>query len=410
VAAAVYRSLREQRPEQIVVLGFPHRGGLQGVAAPDCDAIATPLGEVALDGDFGGFARAPESRVCDHSAEIQLPFLQQAAPGARVTLLYVGHMSADERQAAAERLAAAWQPGVVFVASSDFTHYGHAFGHVPFPADRMVAQRLSELDHACIEAAGSLDSTLFLETIASRNATACGTAPISLLLDVLRRIGDRDWYQLVLDYQTSGEITGDYHHSVSYAALGYFPKRAFELEPADCEALLDAAARTLEQLRRTGERRAMAAKGSGALAARRGAFVSLHQGAELLGCLGNSRGHRPLGQEVGELTLAAALDDPRFRPAAEHRGPIDIEVSVLTPLRRIRDISAFELGKHGAMLSLGGRTGLLLPQVAASREWTAEDFWRALARKSMLAPLAWSDPRARLEIFEAQIFARNGAA
>jgi AmmeMemoRadiSam system protein B/AmmeMemoRadiSam system protein A len=412
VAAGVYRSLRQQKPERIVVLAFPHRGGIEGLVSPDIDRISTPLGEVALDTAFaGGFPRVAEERVCDHSFEIQLPFLQKAAPEALVTPLYAGRMEAGERRAAAERLAAAWRPGTVFLASSDFTHYGRSFGYLPFPTDGAVAARLDELDHDCLDAAGSLDSALFLDTVAARNATVCGTSPIALLLDVLRRLdgsaGIDSIYQSVLDYQTSGEITGGYRHSVSYAAVGYFPRSAFDLEAADCDALLDAAAETLERLRQTGERRAAVAAGSPALSARRGAFVSLHQGEELLGCVGNCAGRKPLGEEIGGLTLAAALEDPRFRPAAGVRGPIAIELSVLTPFRRIRDMAQFRVGRHGAMLRLGGHSGLLLPQVAEHREWTAEDFFRALARKSLLGPHAWSDPQARLEIFEAQVWDRR---
>jgi AmmeMemoRadiSam system protein B/AmmeMemoRadiSam system protein A len=408
VAAGVYRSLRQQKPERIVVLAFPHRGGFEGVASPDIGRISTPLGEVALDADFAGFPRVAEERVCDHSFEIQLPFLQKAAPEALVTPLYAGHMETGERRAAAERLAAAWRPGTVFLASSDFTHYGRSFGFLPFPTDSAVAARLHELDHDCLNAAGSLDSALFLETIAARRATVCGTGPIALLLDALRRLesggGIEPIYQSVLDYQASGEIAGGYRHSVSYAAVGYFPRSAFHLEAADCDALLDAAAGTLERLRQTGERRAAVAEGSPALSARRGAFVSLHQGEELLGCVGNCAGRTPLGEEIGGLTLAAALEDPRFRPAAGVRGPIEIELSVLTPFRRIRDTAEFRVGRHGALLRLGSHSGLLLPQVAKDRDWTAEDFLRALARKSSLGPHAWSDPKARLEIFEAQVW------
>ncbi|HUI57279.1 MAG TPA: AmmeMemoRadiSam system protein B [Bryobacteraceae bacterium] len=410
VAAAVYRSIGQQQPERIVLLAFPHHGGLRGVAAPDVETIATPFGEVPICGEWpGGFVRLAEESVCDHSFEIQLPFLQKAAPKAKVTPLYVGSMSADERRAAAERLAAAWRPGVVFIASSDFTHYGRSFGYVPFPADSAVAARLHELDHECIDAAGSLDSALFLDALEERSATVCGTGPIALLLDVLRRLPVDGVYQATLDYQASGELTRDYRHSVSYAALGYFPRSAFDLAAEDCGVLLDVAEETLLRLRQTGERRPAPARGgSAALQARRGAFVSLHQEEELLGCVGNCSGRQPLAEEIGDLTLAAALEDPRFRPAAEVQGPIDLEISVLTPFRRIRDIGEFGVGRHGAVLRLQGHSGLLLPQVAEDRGWTAEDFFRALARKSMLGPQAWRDPKVRLEIFEAQVFARPG--
>jgi AmmeMemoRadiSam system protein B/AmmeMemoRadiSam system protein A len=410
VAAAVYRSLEQRKPERIVVLAFPHRGGLEGLAIPDVETISTPLGEVPIDREFAaGFARVPESQVCDHSFEIQLPFLQRAVPHARVTPVYVGRTGADERRAAAERLAAAWQPGVVFLASSDFTHYGRGFGYVPFPADSAVALHLRELDFECAEAAGSLDSSLFLETLEQREATVCGSGPISLLLDVMHLLGGDEIYQATLDYQTSGDLTGDYRQSVSYAALGYFRRAAFDLDAPDREALLDSAAETLRRLRQTGAREATPARGgSAALQARRGCFVSLHQGEELLGCLGNCQGRKPLGEEAADLALAAALEDPRFRPAAAVAGPIDIEISVLTPFRRIRRVEQFRLGVHGAYLKLGGHAGLLLPQVALNREWTSESFWQAVSRKSALGPRAWRDPQARLSVFEAQVFSRPG--
>jgi len=409
VAAAVYRSLQRQQPERIVVLAFPHHGGFRGTAVPDVETISTPLGEVRIDREFGGFAPVAESRVCDHSFEIQLPFLQTAVPHARVTPVYVGRTSAEERRAAAQRLAAAWQPGVVFLASSDFTHYGRGFGYVPFPADSTVAFHLRELDFDCAEAAGSLDSSLFLETLEERAATVCGGDPIALLLDAMRLLGGDEIYQATLDYQTSGELTGDYKHSVSYAALGYFRRPAFDLDASDQEALLDSAEETLRRLRRTGAREAIpAVGGSDALQARRGCFVSLHQGEELLGCLGNCAGHKPLAEDAADLALAAALEDPRFRPAATLPGPIDLEISVLTPFRRIRAVDQFRLGVHGAHLKLGGHAGLLLPQVAGNHEWTTESFWQALARKSMLGPRAWRDPKARLSVFEAQVFSRPG--
>lgn len=410
VAAAVYRAIQQQRPERVVVLAFPHHGSFGGIGIPDVDAIETPLGEVEIDSAFAeAFPRVAEERVCDHSFEIQLPFLQRSAPRARVTPLYVGHMDADERRNIAGILAQAWQPGTIFLASSDFTHYGRSFGYTPFPADGAIARRLRDLDFECIEAAGSLDSSLFLETLSEHDATVCGRDPIALLLDVMHRLGGDSIYQSVLDYQTSGEITGDFHHSVSYAALGYSRRDSFDLSGQDRQALMDAAGETLRRLRESGTRDAVPARGGSlALEARRGLFVSLHQRGELLGCIGNCSGRDTLAVLAGELALAAALDDPRFSPAAEVSGPIDIEISVLTPFRRIRAPEQFCLGRHGAALKLGAQSGLLLPQVAGERGWTAEKFFEALARKSLAGPRAWLDPQARLYAFEAQVFRNCG--
>lgn len=405
VAAAAYRALARQRPSQVILLAFPHRGGLARIATTETESIRTPLGDTAIDRGFAhAFPAMPEARVCDHSFEIQLPFLQRSVPEARITPLYVGSLDADDRRAAAELLAAAWKPGVVFLASSDFTHYGRHFGFAPFPNDSRVGERLRGLDFACMEAAGSLDSGWFRETLARTGATVCGAGPISLLLEVLRRLPGRSIYQTTLDYQPSGELTGDFAHSVSYAALAYHDRPSFELDAADCAALHASAAGTLERLRRTGQRRPMpAAGGSEALRARRGMFVSLHHEGELLGCVGNLSGRESLAEDVVHLTLAAALEDPRFRPAADTTGAIDIELSILTPFRAIRDAADFVIGRHGGVLTLGAQSGLLLPQVAERRDWTAANFLKALCRKSGLRADAWRDPKARLQVFEAQI-------
>jgi AmmeMemoRadiSam system protein B/AmmeMemoRadiSam system protein A len=406
VAAAVYRAIERQQPEHVILLAFPHRGGLGRIATPDVEAIATPLGETAIDRSFlDDFPAVPEWRLCDHSFEIQLPFLQRAAPRARLTPLYVGPVDDAQRLAAAKVLAAAWRPGAVFVASSDFTHYGRDFGFQPFPNDAAIAQRLRDLDFACIDAASSLDAGHFLQTLEGNGATVCGAAPVALLLEVLRTLGG-SIYQRTFDYQTSGEINGDFSHSVSYAALGYYGRRSFELDDPDRQALLGCARETLRRLRESGARDSVApCGGSPALTARRGVFVSLHQKAELLGCIGNLSGKNSLAEDVPELTLSAALEDSRFRPAAQVAGDIEIEISVLTPFRLIRNTAGFSLGRHGAYLTLGERSGLLLPHVAADRDWTIEHFWRALSRKSGLWPDAWRDPKARLWVFEAQSFA-----
>jgi len=410
VAAAAYRALARARPERIVLLGFSHRGGPRGIAWPDEDAIATPLGAVSIDREFLeqlSFCRVPEAAVCDHSVEIQLPFLQRAVPGVPVAPLYVSPLSTGERKAAAEALLAVMTPGTVLIASSDFTHYGREFGYLPFPADDHAPDRIRELDLECIHAAGSLDPEVFLETIRHTRATVCGYEPIALLLEILhRRAGV---WQEMLDYQASGEITGDWRHSVSYAALGYVPGATFQLDVQEQEALLQSAEAALEQLRITGRRPAPPDSDSFPGETRRGVFVSLHRGERLLGCVGNCAS-RPLALAVPELTLAAALDDPRFRPAARLEGEIEIEISVLSPMRQIKREQDFQVGRHGGQLSFRDHRALLLPQVAKNRGWTSRDFLDALAHKAGLKAGEWRNPEARLWVFEAQVFSRRSLA
>ena len=97
-----------------------------------------------------------------------------------------------------------------------------------------------------------------------------------MLLDVLRRLSSGDLYLSTLDYQTSGELTGDWHHSVSYAALAFSSSvRPLRLEAEDHKVLLDSAAATLHALREKGSRQGVpAVGGSPALRAHRAAFVA----------------------------------------------------------------------------------------------------------------------------------------
>ncbi len=407
VAAAVYRCLEQQPPERIVLLAFPHRGGLRGVAVPEVASVTTPLGTVAIDGFLSSrFPRVAEHLVCDHSFEIQLPFLQKAAPRARLCPVYVGPTTDAGRREFAEGLAEEWRPGTVFLASSDFTHYGANFGYVPFPSDDRVSDRLRDLDAECIEAAGSLDSGLFLQSLGEIGATVCGTDPIALLLATLSLVCPDGLFQYTLDYQTSGEMTGDYHHTVSYAALGYFPRSSFELNDEDGEALLRSAETTLQGLRDTGRKHPVRPRGSLALESRRSVFVSLHRDGELLGCMGQCEPRSPLAEAVPDLALVAALEDPRFPSGEAVAGRFDVEISILTPLRRIGNAEGFQIGRHGALLRLGPLGGLLLPQVARPG-WAKADFLEALSRKSRLPSHAHQDPAAKLSIFEAQVLRRS---
>jgi AmmeMemoRadiSam system protein B len=240
VAAAAYRHVQLAKPERVFILGFSHAGGQRGVAIPNVARYRTALGEIAVDASSGRalYAAAPfrlvdESEACDHSVESQLPFLQRVAPAARVIRLYVGQLEEEERTAAAQALARAYHPGDVLLASSDLTHYGPSFGYVPFPVDSLIAARLRELDRAVLAAASSLDCGLFFATLRKSGATACGYQPISLLLRTLSLMDGEDIFQQELDYQTSGEITGEFCEGVSYAAAGYFRKNSFELNEAE---------------------------------------------------------------------------------------------------------------------------------------------------------------------------------
>jgi len=413
VAAAAYRHLGERQPRRTVILGFSHRGGPAGISIPDIDEYETPLGVVHLDretmerlAEHAPFRFVAEDRICDHSVEIQLPLLQHAAPETRVVPLFAGHMEGHERDAAAERLAGECGPDTVFLVSSDLTHYGRAFGYQPFPCDSRISARLNHLDRGIMDEIASLDAELFAEAIAKSRSTVCGRAPIALWLRTLAFRGGDEIFQETLDYQTSGDITGDYEHTVSYGAVGYFPAQSFWVDAEERSLLGESARETLRRLRETGEHRPIPPRRmTPALSRKAGVFVSLHQDGRLLGCVGCRTSPESLAESVPENMLRAALDDPRFPTVLGVEGEIDIEISILSPMKPVRDAHAFRIGQHGATLECGGRQALLLPQVAAGREWDAEQFLGALSAKAGLGTQGYKSPGARLRVFQAQVFA-----
>lgn len=419
VAAAVFRRLSGQPPDSVVLLGFSHRGGPFGLWAPEVAGYTTPLGNIAVDGErleklleSGAARRMDEAALCDHSVEIQLPLIQWACPDAVVLPLYVAGLGEDERRRNAEALASLAGPGVVFLASSDFTHFGAPFGYQPFPVNKLTRGRLHDLDADFIEAAGSIDPGFFLRYLSAQKATVCGREPMALLLEILRALEPaRDFYQQTLDYMTSGELTGDYSHCVSYAALGYVSWESLQLGSEDAELLLDCARRTIGRYRETGRPDPAAPlRETPALKRPAAAFVSLHKNGELRGCVGRIAAEEPLGRTVPEMTLAAALEDSRFPPLGRDETGIEIEVSVLSPMRRLADPQRLRPGVDGGYLKLGDRSGLLLPQVARERDWNSARFLAALASKAHLSEKAYADPASRLYSFRAQVIREAPAA
>ncbi|RKX76928.1 MAG: AMMECR1 domain-containing protein [Spirochaetes bacterium] len=136
-----------------------------------------------------------------------------------------------------------------------------------------------------------------------------------------------------------------------------------------------------------------------------GAFVTLHIHGRLRGCIGHMVGVNPLMETIKELALSSAFNDPRFPPLSPHElEEIDIEISVLTPLKKISSVDEIEVGKHGIYLKKGSASGVLLPQVATEEGWDRETFLTHTCYKAGLTGNCWKDPKTEISIFSAIIF------
>ncbi len=183
---------------------------------------------------------------------------------------------------------------------------------------------------------------------------------------------------------------------------------AGRLDAAQQAALLRVARAAIEARLRG---RTLALPGAtGVLAEPRGAFVTLHRrgDGELRGCVGLMRSERSLLETVAEMAVAAATQDTRFASvtAPELEG-LELEISALGPLRPL-PAEEVEVGRHGLLVSRGGRRGVLLPQVAVEHGWDRETFLEQTCRKAGLPGGAWREPGTEILAFEAMVF-REGA-
>ena len=144
---------------------------------------------------------------------------------------------------------------------------------------------------------------------------------------------------------------------------------------------------------------------SGVLQEPRGAFVTLHLQGGLRGCIGMIEAVKPLAETIQEMAYSAAFCDPRFRPLTPQEfQDIALEISVLSPLQRLKNIDEIQVGKHGLYMRQGSCRGLLLPQVATEYKWDRETFLQQTCHKACLPAMAWKDPQTEIYLFSADIF------
>ena len=397
----------------VILLGFSHKRPLRGVAIPKVSAYRTPLGAVPVDNQVArelGFARVEESELCDHSIENQLPFLQDLAGGREMggrgfVPVYVGGMTAGEMRRVAATLAARAAAGDLIAASTDFTHHGAGYGYQPFGTGQDLEEKLRERALESFEQVGSLDATMFDRFLRETGDTMCGVAPVRLLMTAMAALerGRQGVYMSTVDYVNSGQVTHDWNMAVSYGALAFYPAASFGVEESGRAALLRHARAALDG----GTAARQDAPGTGdALRQRTGVFVTIKKNGALRGCIGTLSPREDVWASVADRTLAAAHSDPRFPPLTASEGPVTLEVSLLTPLKRLPGWRAWRPGM-GGVLVMGDKGGLLLPQIATENGWGRQEFLRNLAAKAGLPEEAYRGRETRLYGFEAQVFAER---
>ena len=415
-----YATLKGRSYKRVIILGLSHQAAVRGASVLRADAYETPLGRIPVDAAARDallkcpvVREQPAAHAREHSVENQLPMLQRALKNFAMVEVIVGVMTPTERATLADVLRSLADSETLLVVSTDFCHYGPRFGYVPFK-DR-VPERLADLNDKAVAKILDLNAKGWDRFIAETGDTVCGQAAVGLLLEALKARGDVKGRRVA--YDTSGRITGDWENSVTYASIVFW--RTGEdayLQGSEKQTLLRLARDVLKEFLNTGKASLDESKYdlAGVLKRPGAAFVTLKNHGRLRGCIGTFLPRAPLYRTVAEMARSAAQDF-RFRgdpvtPA--ELGDIDIEISVLTPLEKVRNpLQEIELGRHGIYIEGEGRNGCFLPQVATETGWSKEEFLsQCAAGKAGLAPDAWKKPGVTVYRFEAHVFGEKEEA
>ncbi|UCF61678.1 MAG: AmmeMemoRadiSam system protein A, partial [Anaerolineaceae bacterium] len=211
----------------------------------------------------------------------------------------------------------------------------------------------------------------------------------------------------ILSYANSGHSPyGDQTQVVGYGTVMFWKYDPLELSSAQQTELLSLARTTLSEYLTSGTIPEFETADL-VISRRSGAFVTLKKDGELRGCIGNLYANFPLYRVVQEMTVSAAVSDPRFPPmTSDELEQISIEISVLSPLRRITDINGIEVGTHGLVIHQAGLKGVLLPQVAIEEGWDRQAFLENLCLKAGLPYDCWTG-NPILYTFTASVFAED---
>ena len=209
-----------------IVLAPSHFSGFRGAAVLPMSGYRTPLGVMPIDADAVAALRAvplvranPAVFMREHAVEVELPLLQGLAPDCTLVPLLVGALDPGDAATLAAALRPFLAPSTLVVVSSDMTHYGRRFDFLPVPAvdAATVAAAVRGIDEGALERIVARDADGFVRYVADTGATICGREPIEILLRALPASarGER------LAYTTSLEVTGEWDHTVSYAAVAF---------------------------------------------------------------------------------------------------------------------------------------------------------------------------------------------
>ena len=419
VAASSFNQLDPDKEyETIFVIGASHKFLFDGASVYNKGNFITPLGPVSVDTALASkivnsdkvFQCNPDYHNPDHCIEVQLPFLQyHLKKKFKIVPILVG----TRDLALCKKIAAGLKPYLndknLFVLSTDFSHYPAYSNAVA--ADKITADAITSNDPMKLIKA---INTNFDKNIPNLETSLCGFDAVISFLYMTENIKGVTIKEI--NYKNSGDALRD---STAESVVGYWSLAfcndsknnhgseddEFKLSEKDKEELLKIARTTLDSFIIDKKIPATDTTGiSSSVKQKCGAFVTLKIDGELRGCIGSFNPEIPLYKVIQNMTISSSTLDRRFNPVKkEEIDSISIEISVLSPLKKITSSDEIVLGKHGIYMKKGGSSGTFLPQVATETGWTTEEFLGHCARDK--AGIGWDGwKKADLYVYTAIVF------
>jgi len=414
VAASAFNQIDPAKDyENIFVIGSSHHIAFEGASIYSQGNFITPLGTVKVNTGLADqliknnsvFSNRTDAHEREHSIEVQLPFLQvRLKKDFKIVPIILGTQSPEICQRIARALRPFLNTKNLFVISSDFSHY-------PSYTDAKNVDKATADAILTNSPENLIRSMARYEKKGISNLATCLCGWTSVLTLLYMTEGNRDVLFTHIQYKNSGDTEyGENDRVVGYNAITISFKEKkeqseFTLTDKDKKDLLGIARNTVVHYIKDGKAPDVNENNlSSLLKTNCGAFVTLKKNGNLRGCIGRFDASEPLYKVVQEMAIASSTQDTRFLPVESNEIPeLEIEISVLTPMRRISSIDEFELGRHGIYMRKGYRSGTFLPQVASETGWTKEEFLGHCARdKAGIGWNGWKD--AELFVYEALVF------
>ncbi|MFA6141722.1 MAG: AmmeMemoRadiSam system protein B [Candidatus Omnitrophota bacterium] len=411
VAAYGFKAIQGRDIKTVILIGFSHRKGFDGISIYDKGAFKTPLGEIQIDEKLASLIKARNSRIFYHpdafaeenSIETEVPFIQTVFKDSKLIPIAFGTQSYGDAVILADALADVlkYRNDYIIVASTDLSHY-HPY------------EEANTIDKYLIKVLENSKGKELYDEARLGSCELCGVMPVTATLLAAEKLGfDKI---SVLKYANSGDTYGDKSRVVGYlSAVIYKDEKKKEekamLNDTQRKRLLQIARESITSYVRGGKRKSFT-ETDPLLNENMGAFVTLHESGRLRGCIGNMVGQGPLYQTVADMAIESATGDPRFpRLTPAEIDKIDIEISALSPMKKVSSHNEVNIPGHGVMVRMGFNSGVYLPQVADETGWTKEEFLSSLCmHKAGLPADAWKDPSTDIYVFTAEVFGEKGGS